>query len=159
MNKNRIIYERAAVLDGILEIAIPKMFNRVFFQDNDKNEQSYVAWTNNNNESIIIYQLEPNQYALRDIMEAARMQMVTEEQELNNLGAYSCVSNGIEKFMSEDEIVVDGTDIYIISCVLRCKDMSFVIYYTGNAFVKSSIKENMLYILDSISFIIREDTI
>jgi len=152
MNKNRIIYERVTVLDDILEIAIPKMFNRVFFQGDDKNKQSYVAWANNKNEAIYIYQLEPNQYPLREIMEAARLQMVAENQQINNLGVYSCKSYDIEKFMSEEEIVGDGISMYIISCALRYKDMSFLIYYTGNISVKSSIKENMLYILDTISF-------
>ena len=152
MNKNRIIYERVTVLDDILEIAIPKMFNRVFFQGDDKNKQSYVAWANNKNEAIYIYQLEPNQYPLREIMEAARLQMVAEKNELKNIGVYSSESNNIEKLMSEDEVIVGETKIYIVSCGFRYKDMSFIVYYTGNAGIKPLIKENILYVLDSIRF-------
>ena len=153
MDRNRIIYERVTVLDDILEIAIPKMFNMVVLTDDNK--QNHIVWIKDNNESIYLCQLELNQYPLREIMEAARLQMVAENQQIKNLGVYSCESYGIDKFMSEDEIVGDETRMYIISCVLRYKDRSFLIYYTGNVFSKSSIKESMLYMLDSIKLNIK----
>ncbi len=147
-----MIFERYTVLNEIMDISIPESFKKINFFD----DENCVLWKTNSNESILLCQLKSNKYAERELLEMVRTQFVAKEQELKNIGVYSCLKDDIKKYMSEDEFVDNETNMYVISCVFRYNDMSFVIYYVGEICIKLLKKEDMFYIFDSIRFNIKE---
>lgn len=83
------------------------VFTRSELSGHKEHDEKSVLWTDKN-ESISLHMLEENQHSLKDIILVARSQLKTEKTELKNLGMYSSKNHDIEKYMSEDELILEG---------------------------------------------------
>lgn len=144
-------FQRYSVFDNQMDISIPASFVQENFQQEILKVQP-VVWSIKNQQSIVLGQLEQNDMPLREIVFKEKTQLVSKATELKQIGMYSSSNNGIEKYMSEDEFLVDDSYIYMISCAFRYQNVTYIIFNSGKSILKKVIKDNMLIILDSIRF-------